>query len=105
MILDLIFREEIRELESRARVTDSSLHAFKEQISYLKSKSKDNDRLHEEIDRLKTKLRHMENVELVLNGSVGEVEDMLRVNQSTEQLCMLVSTLKRYVFMSFHLCD
>lgn len=100
MILNITFREEIRDLESKARVSDSSIHALKEQISYLKTKSKDNDRLHDEIDRLKNKLKHMENVELVVSGSVDEVEDMLRVNHSREQLCMLVSTLKRYVFIN-----
>lgn len=94
---DYFVREEIRDLESKAKATDSSMHALKEHISYLKTKSKDNDRLHEEINRLKNQLKNMESIQLVMNGSVDEVEDMLRLNHTTDQLCMLVSTLKRYV--------
>lgn len=100
---EFTFREEVRDLETKARVSDSSIHALKEQISYLKTKCKETDRLHDEIDRLKNKLKHMENVELVISGSVDEVEDMLRLNHSTEQLCMLVSTLKRYVVIILQL--
>lgn len=85
----------MKELEHKQSVSESVIHALKEQVAYFKLKSKETTRLNEEVVRLKEKLKDLEDVQLVLTGSKQQVSDMLRHNRDPESLSLLVSTLKK----------
>lgn len=82
-------------MSERGRATESAIHALKEQVQYFKQKSKENDKLDEELIRLKMQLRNLENVQKVLSGSREQVNDLLRHNRDPQSLTILVTTLKK----------
>lgn len=88
-------REEVARLENNDRTMESTMHAFKDQIVYFKSKAKDTDRLSDEIIKLKSTIRNMENVEAVLKASREQVNNILRDEHNVESLALLAATLKK----------
>ncbi|XP_018567295.1 E3 ubiquitin-protein ligase TRAIP-like [Anoplophora glabripennis] len=90
-----LLREEVTELESKMRVHESAMHALKEQISYFKSKARDSDKLAEEVMKLKHSIKDMENIQIALNGTREEVNEILRNENNIESLAILSATLKK----------
>lgn len=89
------FRQEIKELENDIRTYESTIHAFKDQISFFKSKSKETDRLNTEIVKLKQTLKNLQNVELALGGTRDQVNEMIRNEHNVDSLAILAATLKK----------
>lgn len=71
------------------------MYALNQQILYFKQKSKENDKLSDEVIRLKDKLRNMEDVQAVISGSRDEANEMLRHNRDPNALALMASTLKK----------
>ncbi|KRT81793.1 hypothetical protein AMK59_5428, partial [Oryctes borbonicus] len=92
---NIALRNEVKELEHKQSVSESVMHALKEQVSYFKLKAKETSRLNDEVGRLKDKLKDLEHVQLVVTGSKEQVTDMLRHNKDPHSLSLLVYTLKK----------
>jgi hypothetical protein len=92
---NVALRGELSESENKLRIHDSVVHALKDQISFFKSKAKERDRLIEELSKMKSKLKHMESIQLAVNGSREEVNDMLKNENDIESLVILAATLKK----------
>lgn len=90
-----IFREEIKDLETKEKSNTSVILGLKEKISFLKSKTTENELLRNEVDRLKCIINEYENVQLVINGTKEQVDNLLRENNSAKELAVLVETLKK----------
>ncbi|XP_017781704.1 PREDICTED: E3 ubiquitin-protein ligase TRAIP [Nicrophorus vespilloides] len=88
-------RKELTDLENKVRTLESVIRALKEQVQFFKDKSRENDRVNDEMLRLKERLKAMENTQVALYGSTDQVNEMLRHNNNPESLTILVSTLKR----------
>lgn len=88
-------RNEVKELENKQSVSESVMHALKEQVAYFKLKAKESNRLNDEVVRLKEKVKDLEHVQLVITGSKEQVNDMLRHNKDPHSLSLLVHTLKK----------
>lgn len=88
-------REEIIELERQIKVHESAIHALKDQISYFKSKARENDKLSEEVIKLKNDIKNMESVQLAINGTREQVNEMLRNENNIESMAILAATLKK----------
>ncbi|KAJ8916316.1 hypothetical protein NQ315_005011 [Exocentrus adspersus] len=88
-------REEVTKLESKIREYESSIHALKDQISYFKSKARESEKLSEEVVKLKNSIKDMENVQLAVNGTREQVNDILKNERNIESLALLVATLKK----------
>ncbi|GJQ76200.1 hypothetical protein Trydic_g1943 [Trypoxylus dichotomus] len=88
-------RNEVKQLEHKQNVSESVMHALKEQVAYFKLKAKEGTRLNDEVGRLKDKLKELEHVQLVVTGSKDQVTDMLRHNKDPQSLSLLVYTLKK----------
>lgn len=93
-------RKEVKSLEHDLRVRESAMHAYKEQILYFKNKSKDCDKLTDEMMRLKDRLVNMETVQAVINGSQDEANEMLRNNRDPHALTIMVTSLKKELLES-----
>lgn len=91
----LISREEVIDLESKIKVHESAIHALKDQISYFKSKARDSDKLSEEVVKLKNSIKDMESVQLAINGTREQVNEMLRNENNIESMAILAATLKK----------
>lgn len=85
----------MKELENKQSVSESVMHALKEQVAYFKLKAKESNRLNDEVVRLKEKVKDLEHVQLVITGSKEQVNDMLRHNKDPHSLSLLVHTLKK----------
>lgn len=71
------------------------MFALQDQVKYFKSEAKESKRMSSEVVMLKAKLRDMENLALVTDGTKQEVNDMLRHNQDPNALGLMVVTLKK----------
>ncbi|KAJ8962846.1 hypothetical protein NQ318_001246 [Aromia moschata] len=92
---NIALREEIKELEDKCKSHESAIHGLKDRMVYLKSKSKDNDKLTEEVAKLKTRVKDMENIHLAVTGSKEDVNEMLRNEKNVESLALLSAILKK----------
>ncbi|XP_018329195.1 E3 ubiquitin-protein ligase TRAIP isoform X2 [Agrilus planipennis] len=88
-------KNEVKTLQSELATSSSVCFALKDQISYFKARSKEREKLADEVQRLKEQLKDMEHVEIVLSGTKDEVDNMLRENNNIQSLQLLVATLKR----------
>lgn len=95
---NVALRGEIQELENKVRTHDSVQNALRDQIIYFKSKCKENEKLTQEVSRLKTNLRAMESTQLALVGTREQVNDMIKNESNIEALALLATTLKKLVF-------
>lgn len=94
-LLTFFYRKEIAELETNIRTYESTIYALRDQISYFKSKSKETDRLNSEIVKLKQSLKDLENVQLALDGTREQVNDIIRNEHNVDSLAILAATLKK----------
>ncbi|KAJ8983374.1 hypothetical protein NQ317_010467 [Molorchus minor] len=83
------------ELENKARSHESAIHALKDKMSYFKSKSNETDRLREEVTKLKNKIKDMESIEMAINGTRDEVNNVLRTERNVESLALMSAILKK----------
>ncbi|XP_072389144.1 uncharacterized protein [Diabrotica undecimpunctata] len=90
-----LLSEEVIKLEQNERNMESTLLAFKSQISFFKTKSKETDKLSDEIVRLKNKIKNMEHLETVIEGTREQVYDILRDERDAEALAILAASLKK----------
>ncbi|XP_023024574.2 TRAF interacting protein no poles [Leptinotarsa decemlineata] len=88
-------REEVANLENKEKVHESAIHALKDQITYFKSRAKETDRLSAEIVRLKNSMKDMDNVNVAINGTRDQVDEILRNQHNIESLALLAATLKK----------
>ncbi|CAH0552071.1 unnamed protein product [Brassicogethes aeneus] len=88
-------REEVQQLEHGKKVFESAIHALKDQLSYFKSKAKDVEKIIEENQKLKTRLKDVENVQQAINGSRAEVNEMIKNQNNIESLAILAAMLKK----------
>lgn len=77
------------------RVHESGIHALKDQISYFKSKARETDKLAEEVVKLKSSIKDMENVQTAIKGTREEVNEMLKNENNIESLAILAAILKK----------
>ncbi|KAG5872566.1 hypothetical protein JTB14_033983 [Gonioctena quinquepunctata] len=88
-------REEVSQLENKEKVHESAIHALKDQIAYFKGKAKESDQLSAEIVRLKNSMKNMDNIQLAINGTRDQVNEILRNEHNMDSLALLVATLKK----------
>ncbi|XP_056640633.1 E3 ubiquitin-protein ligase TRAIP-like [Diorhabda sublineata] len=88
-------RREIAKIETEGKGLQSTILAIKEQVTHYKNKCKEVDVLSSEILKLKNKIKDMGNIELVINGSRDQVNDILREEHNVESLALLTVTLKK----------
>ncbi|CAH1163838.1 unnamed protein product [Phaedon cochleariae] len=91
----LALRTEVTKLEHNEKVNESTVHALKQQISYFKSKAKDSDRLTEEIVKLKNNIKDMENVQIAINGTRDQANEMIKNQNHVESLAIVAAMLKK----------
>lgn len=94
---NLLLRQEVIDLQNKLRSLESTTLALKDQISYYKSRSKECDKLTEEIVRLKNELKQVECVKVAIDGSRGQVEEMIRNQLDTVSLALMAVTLEKSV--------
>lgn len=97
-ILEYFFRQEVKKLEESHSTHQSIVFALKDQIEYFKNKSRETDRLHGEISKLKTSIKNMEQVQLALEGNRENAIQMINQETDAEALALLAATLKKYIF-------
>lgn len=100
IICTLYYREEIKGLEGEKRNIESTVYTLKQQIEHYRNKVKDRDKLENEIMLLKQKLSDLHNLELVLTGTRDEVSNMVKHNHDPQSLGIMVTTLKKLVWVS-----
>lgn len=89
----------MKDLEGKNRQTDSTLFALKQKIEYYREKLKNRDQLENEISCLKQKINDLKSLELVLTGTREQVNDVVRHNRDPKSLGILVTALKKLVYM------
>lgn len=71
------------------------MFALQDQVKYFKEEARGCRKMNSEVIALKAKLRDMENLQLVTDGTKQEVDDMLRNNLDPNALSLMVVTLKK----------
>ncbi|XP_033610383.1 E3 ubiquitin-protein ligase TRAIP isoform X3 [Cryptotermes secundus] len=94
-------REEIKTLEVKIRSLESSMSVFKDQIRYLRLQNKAAEDAQEEAKKLRKELETLKSIQIIVQGTTAEVEDMLDKHgdsyDSRKSLATYVSVLKREI--------
>lgn len=70
-------------------------NTLRDEISQLKTQTKQLPQLEKEVDKLKNELKNAAYVQLAVTGSLEEVNDLMKENCDPHSLTILVSALKR----------
>lgn len=89
-------RLEVSNVEGRLKSHESTVHGLRDRITFYKSKATECERLLDENQILKTKIRTLETVQTAVNGTREEANEAFRNESNRESLLIMCMTLKKY---------
>ncbi|CAG9769907.1 unnamed protein product [Ceutorhynchus assimilis] len=88
-------RSSIKELELATPRFESVIAALKDQIKYFKNEAKKCAQLESEVKMHKNRIKDLEHVQLAVEGSRLQVDEIIRNENNVESLALLAATLKK----------
>lgn len=95
-IQNACLRLEVSGVEDRLKSHESTVHGLRDRVTFYKSKATECERLADENQILKTKIRNMETVQTAVNGTREEANEAFRNESNRENLLIMCMTLKKY---------
>ena len=93
-------KEEIKKMEIEIAGKYSAVYALQEQIKLLKQQSLKAERRKKEIEQLQKKIEHYKNVQIILDGTTEDVDEMISRTTEPATLITYMSVMKREITVS-----
>ncbi|XP_050597937.1 E3 ubiquitin-protein ligase TRAIP-like [Bombus affinis] len=93
-------KEEIKKMEIEIAGKYNAVYALQEQIKLLKQQSLKAERRKKEIEQLQKKIEHYKNVQIILDGTTEDVDEMISRTTEPATLITYMSVMKREITVS-----
>ncbi|XP_003401768.2 E3 ubiquitin-protein ligase TRAIP [Bombus terrestris] len=93
-------KEEIKKMEIEIAGKYNAVYALQEQIKLLKQQSLKAERRKKEIEQLQKKIEHYKNVQIILDGTTEDVDEMISRTTEPATLITYMSVMKREITIS-----
>ncbi|XP_072750375.1 uncharacterized protein Nopo [Anoplolepis gracilipes] len=90
-------RREVKQIESEINGKNSAIHALKEQIKFYKRQCQDTDAYKKEIEQLKKDIESLKNLQILLDASVDEVDDIMAMTSDIDKLKIYIAAMKKHM--------
>ncbi|KAK2576472.1 hypothetical protein KPH14_005803 [Odynerus spinipes] len=88
-------RSELKKAESKIREKETAIYALKEQIKFFREQCSEVDATKQEIAKLRQKVENLKNVQLLMDASAEEVDEMASRTNDLSTLVTYISIMKR----------
>lgn len=95
-------RQEVKNVESQLHGKDSAIHSFQTQIKFYKQQCAEIDEYKTDNKRLKEKVEHLQNIQILLESSASEVDEMIAMTLDHTKLITYIGVLKREMLTNFN---
>nr|XP_012216897.1 PREDICTED: E3 ubiquitin-protein ligase TRAIP-like isoform X2 [Linepithema humile] len=95
-------RQEVKNVERELKSKDAAIRALQTQIKFFKQQCAELDECRKDYEQLKEKVENLQNLQVILEGSESEVDEIIARTPDHTKLVTYIGVLKRETTVNFN---